>query len=244
MTDHAFKVQHLTHSILGYSQNPSNDVTAPRYLGSLEAAAANNFQTLEGKKAPILTKRELKRKRNPKGDLEVVEGEGAYMGPWTGWEGEHEVPQFDIPEDVVDEEVEDHLKPPEGPRKQLKAKRSVFGQEASIFHGKTTVDYQGRTYMHPPLSIAPHLTGEAGSQECFIPKACVHTFTGHTQGVSVIRTLPQTGHLMLSGSMDTKIKVGVPFEILNLSNFSCLDSCGMCTRMGTVYVPSWVTLNL
>ncbi len=222
MTDHAFKVQHLTHSILGYSSNPSNDPTAPQFLGSLEAAAANNFLTLEGKKAPNLTKRELKRKRNPKGYLEVVDGDGAYMGPWAGWDGENEAPKFDIPEEVEDEEVDDHLKPPEGPRKQLKAKRSVFGQEASIFHGKSLVDYQGRTYMYPPLSTAPHLTGEAGSQECFIPKACVHTFTGHTQGVSVIRTLPETGHLMLSGSMDTKIKVRAPFEIFTLSHLSCL----------------------
>lgn len=61
--------------------------------------------------------------------------------------------------------------------------------------------------MHPPLAEAPHLTQEPGSQECFIPKVCVHTYTGHTQGVSVIKLFPQTAHLFLSGSMDTKIKV-------------------------------------
>ncbi|KAF8343081.1 pre-mRNA splicing factor [Cantharellus anzutake] len=207
MTDHAFKVQHLTHSILGYSHNPSNDENAPQFVGSLDAASANNFQTLEGTKSTNAARRELKRKRNPKGDPELVDGEGAYAGPWAAWEEENEVPEFDLPDDAEGEDLEDHLKPPEGSKKQMKAKRSVFGQETSLLHGKSLVDYQGRTYMHPPLSVAPHLTGEAGSQECFIPKACVHTFTGHTQGVSVIRTLPGTGHLMLSGSMDTKIKL-------------------------------------
>jgi hypothetical protein len=68
-------------------------------------------------------------------------------------------------------------------------------------------DYQGRTYISPPLGEAPHLQSEPGSQESFIPKVCIHTWTGHTAGVSVIRLFPETGHLLLSGSMDTKIKV-------------------------------------
>ena len=72
-------------------------------------------------------------------------------------------------------------------------------------------DYQGRTYMHPPLAEAPNLQSEPGSQDCFIPKVCIHTWTGHTQGVAVIRLFPKTGHLMLSGSMDTKIKVWILF---------------------------------
>jgi pre-mRNA-processing factor 17 len=67
--------------------------------------------------------------------------------------------------------------------------------------------YHGRTYMSPPVAEAPNLLSEPGLQETFIPKVCIHTWTGHTQGVSVIRLFPNTGHLMLSGSMDTKIKV-------------------------------------
>lgn len=91
--------------------------------------------------------------------------------------------------------------------RRAKGKRGTAGQESSTFHGKSLADYQGRTYMHPPLAEAPHLTSEPGSQECFIPKVCIHTYTGHTQGVSVIKLLPQTSHLFLSGSMDTKIKL-------------------------------------
>jgi len=96
---------------------------------------------------------------------------------------------------------------PKSPQKKTKQKRGAAGQENSVFHGKSMYDYQGRTYMSPPVANAPQLLQEAGSQDCFIPKVCVHTWTGHTQGVSVIRTFPQTGHLLLSGSMDTKIKL-------------------------------------
>lgn len=81
------------------------------------------------------------------------------------------------------------------------------GTEKSIFHGTSLFDYQGRSYLHIPGDVETNLHGEAGSQNCFLPKACVHTFTGHTKGVSALRLFPKSGHLMLSASMDTKIKV-------------------------------------
>ncbi|KAK7468570.1 hypothetical protein VKT23_003074 [Stygiomarasmius scandens] len=209
MTEHAFRSQHLTHSILGYSANPSVDPNAPAVLGSLEKAQANNFATLDTLRATRSQRKELKRKRKQKGDLEVVEGDGSYVGPWAGWEG-------DEPENyiltglgdsaMVEEESEEDDEP-KAPRRPRKPKPGAYGEETSVFHGKSMTDYQGRTYMSPPVAEAPNLLSEAGSQECFIPKVCIHTWTGHTQGVSVVRLFPETGHLMLSGSMDTKIKL-------------------------------------
>jgi pre-mRNA-processing factor 17 len=180
MSDFSFKSQHLSHAILGY-----DGTTRP----------------------PNEKRKELKRKRKDKGDLEVVDGDGAYVGPWAGWKEENESQL--IPEGLDEEEEEDpaEKEKEEENRKIAKAKRSAFGQETSIFHGKSMTDYQGRTYMSPPLATAPQLLSESGLTESFIPKVCVHTFTGHTQGVSVIRSFPKTGHLLLSGSMDTKIKV-------------------------------------
>ncbi|KDQ13681.1 hypothetical protein BOTBODRAFT_188394 [Botryobasidium botryosum FD-172 SS1] len=181
MTEHAFRTQHLAQSF--------------------DTARPSHQQT-----------KALKRKRQAKGDLTVVEGEGSYAGPWASWEGENaagELPDG-VGEEDQDAEEDEEAEKEEAEkerRKSAKAKRSAHGQETSIFHGKSFTDYQGRTYMHPPLATAPHLASEAGLQETFIPKACVHTFTGHTQGVSVIRLFPQTGHLLLSGSMDTKIKL-------------------------------------
>jgi pre-mRNA-processing factor 17 len=210
MSDHAFRQQHLTHSILGYSANPSVDPNAPAILGSLEKAQANGFATLDAIKAPKAQKKELKRKRKAGNDLEVVDGDGAYEGPWAKWQGEEE--ERYVP-GAGDEEEEEESEPEEEVHiKKAKPKRGAPGLESSVFHGKTMTDYQGRTYMSPPLAEAPQLHHEPGSQETFIPKTCIHTWTGHTQGVSVIRLFPETGHLLLSGSMDTKIKVGVLLE--------------------------------
>lgn len=208
MTEHAFRSQHMTHSILGYSMNPSIDPNAPAVIGDVEKARAQGFATLDTLRAPKGQKKELKRKRKQKGDLDVVEGEGAYIGPWATWDGEEPHGGFLDGVEVDDGEEEEEEEPEEiVTAKKAKPKRGAFGQETSIFHGKSMTDYQGRTYMHPPVAEAPNLLSEPGSQDCFIPKVCIHTWTGHTQGVAVIRLFPKTGHLMLSGSMDTKIKV-------------------------------------
>ncbi|KAF8139979.1 WD40-repeat-containing domain protein [Boletus edulis] len=209
MSDHAFKAQHLTHAILGYSANPSVDPNAPAILGSLASAQQNGFATIDAVRPTNTQKRALKRKRKDKGSLDVVDGDGAYLGPWAAWDGEEQAAFLD---GVEEEETGDHPEQDDEPelpvvKKKAKPKRGGLGQETSVFHGKSMTDYQGRTYMHPPLADAPHLSNEAGSQETFIPKACIHTWTGHTQGVSVIRLFPDTGHLLLSGSMDTKIKL-------------------------------------
>ncbi|KAF5355907.1 hypothetical protein D9756_004165 [Leucocoprinus leucothites] len=215
MSEHAFRAQHLTHSILGYSANPSVDPNAPAILGSIEDAKANNFQTIDTLRASRDERKKLKRKRENKGDLEVVDGEGAYVGPWASWKGEDNQVDFlagiGAEDDEEEEEEEEEL---EHTIKKAKPKKGAVGQESSVFHGTSLTDYQGRTYMSPPLADAPQLSQEAGSQDCFIPKVCIHTWTGHTQGVSVIRTFPETGHLFLSGSMDTKIKARMLYSAL------------------------------
>jgi len=207
MTEHAFRTQHLTHSIFGYSQNPSVDPDAPAMLGSVEAAEANNYAMLDSVRIPHAKRKELKRKRNSKGDLETVDGDNAYVGPWASWADESPLAMVPEGEEGAEDEEESESESEAAVIKKTKPKRGAPGQESSVFHGKSMTDYQGRTYISPPLGEAPHLQSELGSQESFIPKGCIHTWTGHTNGVSVIRLFPETGHLLLSGSMDTKIKL-------------------------------------
>ena len=111
MTDHAFKSQYLTHQIHGYSANPSNDPTAPRILGSLSTAETNGFNMIDSLRPTKESRRELKRKRKAKGDLDTVEGDGSYVGPWAAWEGDGvgvSVNPDDVPEYEEDEEdIED-----------------------------------------------------------------------------------------------------------------------------------------
>jgi pre-mRNA-processing factor 17 len=207
MTEHAFRTQHLTHSILGYSQNPSVDPSAPAILGSVDAAEANNYAMLDSVRIPHTKRKELKRKRRPKGDLEVVDGDNAYVGPWAPWSGEEPVEVMAEGEEEVEDEKSSESEAEDSTVRKPKPKRGALGQETTVFHGKSMTDYQGRTYISPPLAEAPHIQSEPGSEESFIPKVCTHTWTGHTNGVSAIRLFPETGHLLLSGSMDTKIKV-------------------------------------
>src|SRR5882672_10893409 len=61
MSDHAFRIQHLTHSILGYAANPSVDPNASAIIGSAENAIANNFATIDTLNVSRKDKKELKR---------------------------------------------------------------------------------------------------------------------------------------------------------------------------------------
>ena len=46
MSDYAFRQQYLTHSILGYSANPSVDPNGHAIIGPVEVVQANGFATL------------------------------------------------------------------------------------------------------------------------------------------------------------------------------------------------------
>lgn len=107
-------------------------------------------------------------------------------------------------------------------------------EETSTFHGESLYDYQGtlefptelwsirciyidvstpykafidtvcslgRSYLSPAshLREAPH--------QCFLPKKLIHTWRGHTKAVNCARLFPKYGHLVLSASMDTNIKL-------------------------------------
>lgn len=70
----------------------------------------------------------------------------------------------------------------------------------------------GRSYLHAPTQTEVNLHGD-GAQRSFIPKKLIHTWTGHTKPVNNVIFFPKTSHLILSASMDTKVKLW--YSIIN-----------------------------
>ncbi|GFZ50906.1 Pre-mRNA-processing factor 17 [Saitozyma sp. JCM 24511] len=207
MDDYSFAIQQRTFDVHGYALNPSTTSGGDRPLiGSLNQAHQNGYASIDHMRVSRATKRETKRKRGGKGDAGVVDGEEAYMGPWAEWAGDKDV------DPVVEEEAEEwreEKKRREEAKEQAQEKMRVAREEKSIFHGKELLDYAGRTYMHIPTDTDVKLNPSEGSAppNAYLPEKCIHTWTGHNKAVSAIRLFPRSGHLLLSASMDTKVKL-------------------------------------
>ena len=72
---------------------------------------------------------------------------------------------------------------------------------------KDAYDYQGRPFLHIPQDVGINLKSDDPPDKCFLPKKQIHTWEGHSKGISAIRWFPKSAHLLLSCSMDQKIKV-------------------------------------
>jgi len=66
---------------------------------------------------------------------------------------------------------------------------------------ETQKDLEGRSYILPPknLKLRPH--------KCYIPKKICKAYAGHRKAVSVVRFFPKYGHMLLSGSYDSTVKI-------------------------------------
>lgn len=213
-----FRTQYRTFQTYGYARDPSiSDANVAGqvgagmhgtgYVGNLENAAHLGGATVFDRAPKELRRnKDLRKKREAKGDLSVVDGENAYKGPWAGYEDDSTQQLKNAPEE---EEKEETNKPAvETEEKKTAAAKSMpQTTETTIFHGESEYDYLGRTYMAVPQDVDVNLLGEPGTQECFIPKRCIHTWEGHKKGVSAIRFLPKSAHILLSAGMDNKLKV-------------------------------------
>lgn len=100
-----------------------------------------------------------------------------------------------------------HLLPDETEQDQQHTRGPL--EATSTFHGAAELDYKGRSWMAAPAGLgAIRADGGASDHQCYIPKQCVHRFTGqHDKGVHRIRLFPITGHLLLSAGLDGTCKV-------------------------------------
>lgn len=208
ISDFNFTEQQRTFHNYKYAINP-NDDTGNQYIGNVEKAIESKGETIFSGKNKKESKKANKKKRKDMGNPENLDN---YLGPWAGYEGETIGELHGAPEEeqkVYEETIES--------KKEKKSKKDEGPSETTIFHGKATHDYRGYTYMHVPQDLDVNLNSEPGSQECFIPKKLIHTWSGHTKAVNAIRFFPGSGHLLLSCSMDSKVKL---WDVYN--NRQCL----------------------
>ena len=159
-------------------------------------------------------------KRQKKGDPSIVDGPGEYKGPWAKNEGEDE--KYDYSEAIDGQELASDEEWEEEAIVPIRAaplatsgtayEEDFSSSETSVFEGTSQYDYQGRTYMHIPQDLDIDLRKEPGSQKNYIPKKHIHTFRSHTKAINALRFFPSSGHLLLSASADTKIKIWDSFH--------------------------------
>jgi pre-mRNA-processing factor 17 len=163
----------------------------------------------------------LRAQREGKGSATVAEGDNSYVGPWAKYKrveyeevevGEDEELGSDEEYEIVEEEEDDVVESGtvvQAPVGALARRKEVEeqGDETSTFHGQSQFDYQGRTYMHVPQDLDIDLRKELGSVTNYIPKKLVHTWKSHTKAVTALRLFPNSGHLLLSSSADSTVKI-------------------------------------
>ncbi|KFA74115.1 hypothetical protein S40288_03797 [Stachybotrys chartarum IBT 40288] len=163
---------------------------------------------------------QIRATREAKGDATIAEGDGAYLGPWARYnKPEYEVVQegeelasdeeYEVVEEDDDDEVVQSGTRVQAPTAALTRRKEVeeMGDETSTFHGSQEFDYQGRTYMHVPQDLDIDLRKDFGSVTNYIPKKQIHSWKDHKGAVTALRFFPGSGHLLLSGSADSTVKI-------------------------------------
>ncbi|GAA0158746.1 RNA splicing factor [Lithospermum erythrorhizon] len=207
-----FDEQYNTFQKFGYAADPS----ATYYIGDLDAVDKNGAVSVYNIPKNEQKRRKLEKKKEKLASLGEDEGDGgnvdgdAVENPasevWLAknskspWSGKRE----GIESELTDEQkkyAEEHARKQAEKEGGHEREKGEMVLEKSTFHGKEEKDYQGRSWIAPPKDA------KASNDHCYIPKRLVHTWSGHTKGVSAIRFFPKHGHLILSAGMDSKVKI-------------------------------------
>lgn len=205
MSSFQFEDQRRTFGTLGYALDPSvgASMSAGRFVGNREAAVGAGGDTIASMSAAKAKKSASKRKRKNRGDPGDIDG---YKGPWAAYEGEQERAA------PTEEEMATMESWKSDEQKALEASKAGVviekkPTERSTLHIKDPYDYQGRSFLHPPTAAEAGVKYGEAPERCFLPKRCIHTWSGHTKGVAAIRFFPVSAHLLLSAGMDGNIKL-------------------------------------
>ena len=141
-----------------------------------------------------------KRKKQRNDDSSDVDG---YLGPWASYVDQEHVSK---PSEEQREQLNELL------AKRAKNRYNRNKQEEedvskTTLHIDDAVDYMGRSFLHIPQDLDVNLLTDELPGKCFIPKKCIHTYTGHTKGIQKMELFPKSGHLFLTCSMDNRVKL-------------------------------------
>jgi pre-mRNA-processing factor 17 len=202
MPEQSFEDQRRTFHSYGYAIDPAKEfqpLTQDSFIGDKEKAKANNGMLVSEKS---VDRKQKKRKRYDRGDPGDIDG---FLGPWAAYEGEVQDAQEDVLEEAEEQRIEkgavDKIKSQED---QTEIEET---HEETQFHGSTERDYLGRSFLHPPADVDYDLSRDPSAHECYLPKKTVAKYVGHSSGVNAVRFFPKSGHLLLSASMDGKVKI-------------------------------------
>ena len=216
-----FKTQQRTYQSLGYTQDPSLNGT---YVGNQSAVAKYGGKDVVELRHSKAESDAIRAKRQRKGDSSIVDGDGAYIGPWAKYKADdvsYEEAYASVDHELASDEewVEEGLVPAPLPAPSISATAydtNAAGVETTEFHGESLLDYQGRTYMHVPQDLDIDLRKEPGSATNYCPKKLIHSYKYHTKPITSLRFIPKTSHLLLSASADTKIALWDAYHSRNL----------------------------
>uniref|UniRef100_A0AAY5F5Y1 Pre-mRNA-processing factor 17 n=1 Tax=Electrophorus electricus TaxID=8005 RepID=A0AAY5F5Y1_ELEEL len=169
----------------------SSQVSSSSYIGAVEEAEKKKGLT----EFESGLKKE-KRKRVKGGDASEID---SFLGPWAKYQDKKNVAK---PSEEEQKELDEITAKRQ---KRGKNEEEAFAEEKTILHIKDAYDYQGRSYLHVPQDVGINLRSAEIPDKCYLPKKQLHVWTGHTK---VRRHLfPGSSHLLLSCSMDCKIKL-------------------------------------
>ena len=140
-----------------------------------------------------------KRKRDRNDDASDVNG---YLGPWAVYKDQILVSKPSEEEQIALNALRSNKK-----KRGRRGEQKEEEESRSILHIDDPVDYLGRSFLHIPQDLDKNLRSEEPPEKCYIPKKLLYSYKGHTKGIQKMQLFPISGHLFLTCSMDSKVKV-------------------------------------
>lgn len=215
ISEYEFKKQLYTYDNFGYSTNPVNTeeiIVQPGYVkaGVIETGLVQSFPSVFQKSNAerMMMKKSLRDQRLKNDDP----SSSNFKGPWAVYRKELELLEGSQQE-ITPEQKEnlEKLQKKKELWEETKAvpqrkvdyeKTPIVKQDPSVtVHMNLELDYQNRSIFIPPSDLK-----HTSNSSAYIPKKCIKTLSGHTEGVQCIK-FHKEGHLMLSCSLDKTIKI-------------------------------------